>query len=89
MELVSFGNLFYMFASSRHAAYSVVPIGIYAEYVLSTMDKVVNWARQGSMWPMTCELPPFLIYIDSPWLIQDLPRCQSCSQSVSHVAPSR
>lgn len=23
------------------------------EYVLSTMDKVVNWARQGSMWPMT------------------------------------
>lgn len=24
-----------------------------AEYVLSTMDKIVNWARQGSMWPMT------------------------------------
>lgn len=24
-----------------------------AEYVLSTLDKVVNWARQGSMWPMT------------------------------------
>ena len=24
-----------------------------AEYVLSTADKVVNWARQGSMWPMT------------------------------------
>ncbi|CAD6577068.1 MAG: NADH dehydrogenase Fe-S protein subunit 7 ndufs7, partial [Tremellales sp. Tagirdzhanova-0007] len=24
-----------------------------AEYVLSSMDKVVNWARQGSMWPMT------------------------------------
>ncbi|EPQ57011.1 NADH-quinone oxidoreductase [Gloeophyllum trabeum ATCC 11539] len=23
------------------------------EYVLSTVDKVVNWARQGSMWPMT------------------------------------
>jgi NADH:ubiquinone oxidoreductase subunit B-like Fe-S oxidoreductase len=21
--------------------------------VLSTLDKVVNWARQGSMWPMT------------------------------------
>lgn len=60
MELVSLGNLFHMFASSRHAAYSVVPIGTYAEYVLSTMDKVVNWARQGSMWPMTCERPPFL-----------------------------
>ncbi|KEI37647.1 uncharacterized protein L969DRAFT_96168 [Mixia osmundae IAM 14324] len=24
-----------------------------AEYVLSTADKIVNWARQGSMWPMT------------------------------------
>ena len=24
-----------------------------AEYVLSSLDKVVNWARQGSMWPMT------------------------------------
>ncbi|KDQ57622.1 hypothetical protein JAAARDRAFT_177932 [Jaapia argillacea MUCL 33604] len=23
------------------------------EYVLSTLDKVVNWGRQGSMWPMT------------------------------------
>ncbi|PWN28263.1 NADH-quinone oxidoreductase, partial [Jaminaea rosea] len=23
------------------------------EYVLSTMDKIVNWARQGSLWPMT------------------------------------
>jgi hypothetical protein len=23
------------------------------EYVLSTLDKVTNWARQGSMWPMT------------------------------------
>ncbi|GJJ06064.1 hypothetical protein Clacol_000252 [Clathrus columnatus] len=24
-----------------------------AEYVLSTLDKISNWARQGSMWPMT------------------------------------
>ncbi|MBW0488826.1 hypothetical protein O181_028541 [Austropuccinia psidii MF-1] len=24
-----------------------------AEYVLSTLDKIVNWARQGSLWPMT------------------------------------
>ncbi|GAA5973646.1 hypothetical protein JCM21900_006748 [Sporobolomyces salmonicolor] len=23
------------------------------EYALGTMDKIVNWARQGSMWPMT------------------------------------
>ncbi|KAI8374301.1 NADH-ubiquinone oxidoreductase [Radiomyces spectabilis] len=24
-----------------------------AEYVLSTVDRVVNWARKGSIWPMT------------------------------------
>ncbi|GAB5593186.1 ndufs7 ubiquinone oxidoreductase subunit [Umbelopsis nana] len=24
-----------------------------AEFILSNVDKVVNWARQGSMWPMT------------------------------------
>jgi len=24
-----------------------------AEYVLSTLDRIANWARQGSMWPMT------------------------------------
>lgn len=24
-----------------------------SEFVLSTLDKVANWARQGSMWPMT------------------------------------
>uniref|UniRef100_A0A1D1ZBG0 NADH dehydrogenase [ubiquinone] iron-sulfur protein 7, mitochondrial n=1 Tax=Anthurium amnicola TaxID=1678845 RepID=A0A1D1ZBG0_9ARAE len=24
-----------------------------AEYVLSTIDQVVNWSRQGSIWPMT------------------------------------
>lgn len=23
------------------------------EFILSNVDKVVNWARQGSMWPMT------------------------------------
>ncbi|CAJ0746910.1 19501_t:CDS:2, partial [Entrophospora sp. SA101] len=22
------------------------------KYVLSTVDKVINWARQGSIWPM-------------------------------------
>lgn len=27
-------------------------IGNGAEYVISTIDKVVNWARQGSIWPM-------------------------------------
>ncbi|KAI8981917.1 NADH-ubiquinone oxidoreductase [Mycotypha africana] len=24
-----------------------------AEYVLSTVDRVINWAREGSIWPMT------------------------------------
>lgn len=23
------------------------------EYVLSTVDRVVSWAREGSIWPMT------------------------------------
>lgn len=23
------------------------------EYVLSTVDRVVNWAREGSIWPVT------------------------------------
>lgn len=27
------------------------------EYVLSTLDKIANWARQGSMWPMTFGKP--------------------------------
>lgn len=25
----------------------------FVEFILSNVDKVVNWARQGSMWPMT------------------------------------
>lgn len=25
----------------------------WAEYVLTTLDKISNWAVQGSMWPMT------------------------------------
>lgn len=29
------------------------------EYALGTMDKIVNWARQGSMWPMVRLLPGF------------------------------
>ena len=28
-------------------------IFFFAEYLLSSFDKIVNWARQGSMWPMT------------------------------------
>ena len=35
--------------SSPFASFTLSP----SEYVLSTLDKVVNWARQGSMWPMT------------------------------------
>lgn len=27
------------------------------EYALSTADKMVNWARQGSMWPMVSLYP--------------------------------
>ncbi|CDO75685.1 hypothetical protein BN946_scf184941.g38 [Trametes cinnabarina] len=39
-----------------------------AEYVLSTLDKVANWARQGSMWPMTFGAPSAL-----PLLPADVP----------------
>lgn len=31
----------------------LVFLGHLLEYVLSTLDKVANWAREGSMWPMT------------------------------------
>ena len=31
------------------------------EYVLSTLDKITNWARQGSMWPMTFGTPFFFL----------------------------
>ncbi|KAJ7783178.1 NADH-ubiquinone oxidoreductase 20 kDa subunit [Mycena metata] len=34
-----------------------------AEYVLSTLDKVANWARQGSMWPMTFGICPGLLVV--------------------------
>ena len=37
-----------------HAAFVRHELNVsHPEYVLSTIDKVVNWARQGSMWPMT------------------------------------
>lgn len=31
----------------------ILILNVLAEYVLSTLDKIANWARQGSMWPMT------------------------------------
>ena len=31
----------------------IASLTLHSEYVLSTLDKLVNWARQGSMWPMT------------------------------------
>lgn len=40
------GSIFFLIAIS-------FKVLLAAEYVLSTLDKVTNWARQGSMWPMT------------------------------------
>ncbi|PWN17969.1 NADH-quinone oxidoreductase [Microstroma glucosiphilum] len=40
-------------SSCEHQLTSIYRPSFLAEYVLSTMDKIVNWARQGSMWPMT------------------------------------
>lgn len=41
-------------STSRSFQTSPAPTaGPAAEYVVSKMDSLVNWARQGSMWPMT------------------------------------
>lgn len=37
-----------VFHHLRHCIYFAL-----SEYVLSTLDKITNWARQSSMWPMT------------------------------------
>jgi NADH dehydrogenase (ubiquinone) Fe-S protein 7 len=36
-----------------HQSIQLLTSAIFTEYVTTTLDKVVNWARQGSMWPMT------------------------------------
>lgn len=38
-----------------YPCYSIrmLSLNVLVEYVLSTLDKIANWARQGSMWPMT------------------------------------
>lgn len=38
-----------------YPCYSIrmLSLNVRVEYVLSTLDKIANWARQGSMWPMT------------------------------------
>ena len=62
-----------------------------AEYVLTGLDKIVNWARQGSMWPMTCaplpslELAPHGRRIADDSLRPSSPHLQSASPAV----PSR
>lgn len=63
-----------------------------SEWVLTQFDKAVNWARQGSMWPMTCEF----IFQDSPLEYLCLPRCNSflvglacCAVEMMHMAAAR
>ncbi|KAG9221136.1 hypothetical protein CCMSSC00406_0005425 [Pleurotus cornucopiae] len=61
-----------------------------AEYVLSTLDKVANWARQGSMWPMTFgkfhqEFPSqFIVLRSSPFT-----GLACCAVEMMHMAAAR
>jgi hypothetical protein len=55
-----------MLAEDGSNAHSLTVPQNKAEYVLSTLDKVVNWGRTGSMWPMTCTFPPLFPFRASP-----------------------
>lgn len=62
----------------------------FVEWVLTQFDKAVNWARQGSMWPMTCEYPfgmfkaPCLSRCD-PFLVG----LACCAVEMMHMAAAR
>ena len=47
-----------------------------AEYVLSTLDKIANWARQGSMWPMTFGMRRILFFSNPS--LKCMLRARSC-----------
>lgn len=49
---VKTNNVLPMVTSMRNTQTDVVPQNN-AEYALTTLDKVVNWGRKNSMWPMT------------------------------------
>lgn len=49
---VKTNNVLPMVTSVRNTQTDVVPQNN-AEYALTTLDKVVNWGRKNSMWPMT------------------------------------
>lgn len=46
------------FGSSLFSDHRLIIVFQLLEWVLTQFDKAVNWARQGSMWPMTCK--PFV-----------------------------
>ncbi|PLB52454.1 NADH-quinone oxidoreductase [Aspergillus steynii IBT 23096] len=51
--LVASESLTKQFPSSRTVARTDPKPSNAAEYVLTSFDKVVNWARQGSLWPLS------------------------------------
>jgi len=48
-------------------------LSLIPEYVLSTLDKMVNWARQGSMWPMTFGLA--CCAVEMMWVLAVITQC--------------
>ncbi|CAE6371236.1 unnamed protein product [Rhizoctonia solani] len=55
------------------------------EYVLSTLDKIANWARQGSMWPMTFGEALGRLSFYNKLLI----RLACCAVEMMHMAAAR
>lgn len=49
----SAGQISYKCQQWRESFILMRSIFFCVEYVLSTVDRVVNWAREGSIWPMT------------------------------------
>src|ERR1700722_20209462 len=59
------------------------------EYVLSTLDKVTNWARQGSMWPMTFGESGLSVNLTVPEFNIKVIGLACCAVEMMHMAAAR